>query len=75
MSNKTKELFERAHKLQPALKHEEVVSIWEYDLDREAPRGLKDGFVLITDSTLTVYENGELTLTEPMENIKELEIH
>ena len=43
LSNKTKELFERAHKLQPELKHEEVVSLWEYDLDREAPRGLKDG--------------------------------
>jgi ATP-binding cassette subfamily B protein len=71
LSNKTKELFERAHKLQPALKHEEVVSIWEYDLDREAPRGLKDGFVLITDHTLTVYENNETVIREPMENVKE----
>ena len=71
LSNKTKELFERAHKLQPDLKHEEVVSLWEYNLDREAPRGLTDGFVLITDSTLTVYENGEIALCEPMTNVKE----
>ena len=71
MSNKTKELFERAHKLQPELKHEEVVSLWEYDLDREAPRGLKDGFVLISDKVLTVYENNEVAISEPMENIKE----
>ena len=71
LSNKTKELFERAHKLQPELKHEEVVSLWEYDLDLEAPRGLKDGFVLISDKTLTVYENNEITICEPMDNIKE----
>ena len=71
LSNKTKELFERAHKLQPELKHEEVVSLWEYDLDREAPRGLKDGFVLISDKVLTVYENNEVAISEPMENIKE----
>ncbi|MBR6744257.1 MAG: ABC transporter ATP-binding protein [Clostridia bacterium] len=71
LSNKTKELFERAHKLQPDLKHEEVVSLWEYNLDREAPRGLTDGFVLITDSTLTVYENGEVALCEPMASVKE----
>ena len=71
LSNKTKELFERAHKLQPELKHEEVVSLWEYDLDREAPRGLKDGFVLISDQALTVYENNEVAISEPMENIKE----
>ena len=71
MSNKTKELFERAHKLQPDLKHEEVVSLWEYNLDREAPRGLKDGFVLISDQALTVYENNEIVISEPMENIKE----
>ena len=71
LTNKTKELFERAHKLKADLKHEEVVSLWEYNLDLEEPRGLKDGFVLITDSTLTVYENGEVALTEPMENVKE----
>jgi len=71
LSNKTKELFVRAHKLQPALKHEEVVSLWEYNLDREKPRGLKDGFVLITDSSLTVYENDEVFLSVPMENVKE----
>ena len=71
LSNKTKELFERAHKLQPELKHEEVVSIWEYNLDREAPRGLKDGFVLISDQALTVYENNEIAIQESMENIKE----
>ena len=71
LSNKTKELFERAHKLQPDLKHEEVVSLWEYNLDREAPRGLKDGFVLISDQALTVYENNEIVISEPMENIKE----
>ena len=71
LSNKTKELFERAHKLQPKLKHEEVVSLWAYDLDREAPRGLKDGFVLISDQSLTVYENNEIAICEPMENIKE----
>ena len=71
LSNKTKELFERAHKLQPELKHEEVVSLWEYDLDREAPRGLKNGFVLISDQALTVYENNEIAISEPMENIKE----
>lgn len=71
LSNKTKELFERAHKLQPKLKHEEVVSLWEYDLDRDAPRGLTDGFVLISDQSLTVYENNEVAISEPMENIKE----
>ena len=71
LSNKTKELFERAHKLQPKLKHEEVVSLWEYDLDRDAPRGLTDGFVLISDQALTVYENNEIAISEPMENIKE----
>ena len=71
LSNKTKELFERAHKLQPELSHDEVVSLWEYDLDREAPRGLKDGFVLISDKVLTVYENDEIAISEPMENIKE----
>ena len=72
LSNKTKELFERAHKLQPELKHEEVVSIWEYNLDREDPRGLTDGFVLITDSALTVYENNEIAIREPMDNVKEI---
>lgn len=71
MSNKTKELFERAHKLQPELKHEEVVSLWEYNLDLENPRGLKDGFVLISDKSLTVYENNKITVCESMENIKE----
>ena len=71
LSNKTKELFEHAHKLQPELKHEEVVSLWEYNLDREAPRGLKDGFVLISDTSLSVYENNELVICESMENIKE----
>ena len=71
LSNKTKELFERAHKLQPELKHEEVVSLWEYNLDREDPRGLKDGFVLISDTSLSVYENNELVISEPMENVKE----
>ena len=71
LTNKTKELFERAHKLQPELRHEEVVSLWEYNLDRDEPKGLKDGFVLITDSALTVYENGETIIREPMENIKE----
>ena len=71
MSNKTRELFERAHKLQPELKHEEVISLWEYDLDRDEPRGLKDGFVLISDKALTVYENSEIAIRESMENIKE----
>ena len=71
LSNKTKELFERAHKLQPELKHEEVVSLWEYNLDRNDPRALTDGFVLISDHSLSVYENNELVICEPMENVKE----
>ena len=71
LSNKTKELFARAYRLQPGLKHEEIVSLWEYNLDREEPRGLKNGFVLITDRALTVYEDEEIALCEPMENIKE----
>jgi len=71
LSNKTNELFKRAHKLQPELKHEEVVSLWEYNLDREKPRGLTDGFVLISDYSLTVYENDKIVLCEPMENVKE----
>ena len=71
MSNKTKELFARAYRLQPGLKHEEIVSLWEYNLDREEPRGLKNGFVLITDRALTVYEDEEIAICEPMENIKE----
>jgi ATP-binding cassette subfamily B protein len=71
LSNKTKELFARAYRLQHGLKHEEIVSLWEYNLDLEAPRGLKDGFVLITDRALTVYEDEEIALCEPMENIKE----
>ena len=71
LSNKTKELFARAYRLQPGLKHEEIVSLWEYNLDREAPRGLKNGFVLITDRALTVYEDEEIAICEPMENIKE----
>ena len=71
LSNKTKELFARAYRLQPGLKHEEIVSLWEYNLDREEPRGLKNGFVLITDRALTVYENEEIAICEPMENIKE----
>ena len=71
LSNKTKELFARAYRLQPGLKHEEIVSLWEYNLDREEPRGLKNGFVLITDRALTVYEDEEIAICEPMENIKE----
>ena len=71
MSNKTKELFARAYRLQPGLKHEEIVSLWEYNLDREEPRGLKNGFVLITDRALSVYEDEEIAICEPMENIKE----
>ena len=71
LSNKTKELFARAYRLQPGLKHEEIVSLWEYNLDREEPRGLKNGFVLITDRALSVYEDEEIAICEPMENIKE----
>ena len=67
----SKQLFERAKKLQPELTEETLVSLWEYNLDKDEPRGKKDGMVLISDSELTVYENGEKILSEPMENIKE----
>ena len=68
----TKQLIERAKKYQPELIDEELVSVWAYDLDREEPRGKKDGFVVISDHALTVYENDESIYTEALENIKEI---
>ena len=70
-NNSTKQLFERAKKYQPQLDAEKIVSLWEYNLDKEEPRGKKDGFVLISDDLLTVYENDEEVISEPIANIKE----
>ena len=67
----TKQLIDRAKKYQPQLTDETIVSIWEYNLDKEDPKGLKDGFVIITDDTLTVYENDTMVLTDSIANIKE----
>ncbi|MBQ8497626.1 MAG: ABC transporter ATP-binding protein [Clostridia bacterium] len=67
----TGQLFDRAKKYQPQLTNEKIVSVWEYNLDKEEPRGLKDGFVIITDDRLTVYENDTEILSDSLSNIKE----
>lgn len=70
-NNSTKQLFDRAKQYQPQLAAEKIVSLWEYNLDKEEPRGKKDGFVLISDDLLTVYENDAEILSEPIANVKE----
>ncbi len=67
----TKQLIDRAKAYQPQLADEKIVSIWEYNLDKEEPRGQKNGFVIISDDTLTVYEDDAVILTDTIANIKE----
>lgn len=71
----TKQLFLRAKEYCPELCAEDIVSLWEYNLDREDPKGTADGFVIVSDKTLWVYENAEIFLSVPLAEIKDFRFH
>ena len=59
LTSKNKRLYDRAKEFRPELTEEDVVSLWEYNLDLDEPQGKRDGFVLIDAKTCTVYEDGK----------------
>ncbi len=67
----TRQLIDRAKAYCPELTDQTIVSIWEYNLDKEEPTGKKDGFVIVSDDFLTVYENDAVILKESVSDIKE----
>ena len=71
LANENKRLISRAKELCPGLSDGQVVSVWEYGLDRTVPDGTTDGFVLVTEQALLVYENGETILEASLSSVEE----
>ncbi len=72
LTSKNKPLYKRALKYRPELKEEDVVSLWEYDLDLDEPQGKCDGFVLVDKKTCTVYENDKEIRSFSLETVEEM---
>ncbi len=71
LTNENERLFTRVRALCPGLSDEDIVSVWEYNLDRTAPDGFADGLVIVTEATVSVFENGERLLEVPLSEISE----
>ena len=71
LTSKNKRLYERAKSFRPELSEEDVISLWEYNLDLEEPQGKCDGFVLIDSKTCTVYENGKEKMAFSLDTVEE----
>lgn len=71
LANENKRLISRAKELCSGLSDEQVVSVWEYNLNRAESDGMTDGFVLVTEQSLLVYENGETILEASLSSIEE----
>ncbi len=71
LTSKNKPLYRRAVTFRPELAEEDVISLWEYDLDTDEPGGKCDGFVLIDSSSCTVYENGKEKLSFALDTVDE----
>ena len=69
LANENKRLISRAKELCSGLSDEQAVSVWEYNLDRTVPDGVTDGFVLVTEQALLVYENGETVLEASLSSV------
>lgn len=70
LTSKNKRLYARAKSFRPELAEEDVISLWEYNLDLELPQGKVDGFVLIDSKTCTVYENEQEKLSFALDTVK-----
>ncbi len=66
-----KRLYERARTLYPSLSEDDVVALWEYNLDIEKPDGLCDGFVVVDNSTCRIYEAGQETHAVALSDVNE----
>lgn len=71
LTNENERLFSRAKALCPGLSDGDIVSVWEYNLDRTLPDGFSDGFVTVTEKQLFVFENGEKISEVPIDQIGE----
>ncbi len=71
LTSKNKPLYQRAASLRPELREEDIISLWQYDLDLEEPNGKCDGFVLIDSKVCTVYENGEIKRSFSLDSVEE----
>ncbi len=72
LTSKNKPLYQRAKKLRPELSEEDIVSLWEYDLDLHDPQKKCDGFVVIDKQKGTVYENGNEVRSFSLDTVEEL---
>ncbi len=71
LTSKNKRLYARAKSFRPELAEEDVISLWEYNLDLETPQGKVDGFVLIDFKTCTVYEDDKEKMSFALDTVKE----
>ena len=72
LTNENERLFSRAREQIRGLSDGDIVSVWEYDLDRTAPQGFSDGFVVVTEASLSVFENGEQVMEVPLSSVQEI---
>ena len=71
LTNENERLFSRAREQIRGLSDGDIVSVWEYDLDRTEPQGFSDGFVVVTEASLSVFENGEQVMEVPLSSVQE----
>ena len=71
LTDSKKRLYSRAAKYFPALTEENIVSMWEYNLDREIPDKKTDGFVLVTSESFFVFENDTEIIREALSDVED----
>ena len=71
LTETNKRLYERARALCPTLTEDDVVALWEYNLDLETNDNTRDGFVIVDGHTCTVYEEGKETHAVSLSDVQE----
>ena len=71
MTDQYSRLFDRIHAVFPDLPNEQVVSAWEYNLDRTDPEEKTDGLVVIDGETVIVRENDAEIFRVPLSEVEE----
>ncbi len=72
LNEKNQKIIERAKSLCPTLREDDIIALWEFDLDLSEPSGKCDGFVLMDTETLRLYENNALTKEVALSTVEEV---